>query len=55
MTQNELINKLLTARSATTYKTLDRYLTQHKSEITPKVREALEAYEMYRQVLKDTK
>lgn len=51
MTETQLVNALLSARDAKAYKKLDAYLTKYPRSITDRVRDALEAYEMYRQVL----
>lgn len=48
MTEDELVNKILTARDKKSIATIDQYLVKKPTAITLKVMQALEGMEMVR-------
>lgn len=48
MTEQQLIDDILSARDSAAYARIDVYLKKHPKQITIRVAQALEAYEMYR-------
>jgi hypothetical protein len=55
MTEAQLIDKLLSARTKAEYTRLDRYLKRNPKAVTLPVAQAREAYELYRHFLTPTR
>lgn len=52
MTEKELMDSILSARTKDAYKKTDKYLKEHPKEITDDITFVIEAYEMYRRYAK---
>lgn len=51
LTETALIDRILSARTQDTYTDIDHYLSEHSDMITMRIRQALEAYELFRTML----